>query len=660
MSEAWKSTCQIPTKIPNLKHVSVVSAGLAHAAAITNSGIIFTWGLGSNGRLGHGDEHNRPWPTKLTISEEHFSDNKTQTTGDAHTQSCVFDVSCGERHTLILVEKSVMEEKNSGSGAGGFGWVPPANSEEAKALNGVRTGVLMAFGSNKGGQLGTGDIVNRLSPAEVTCAAWRRGAAVCQVSAGMHHTLAVAVVGNANIHPVKRRVYAWGWGEHGRLGVGHEEMQASPTEVAILSHRNVMQICAGEQHSLARTAGGDVYSWGNNKFGQLGLCLNGVNLPCNLLPQKLDGFGDEEGDEIVSVCAGSRHSGVVTKGGRVYIWGYGEEGQLGDNSEKSNPNPRILNYPDINSVPGCVKELALGISHTVILVENEGAVGGKIRPVALVNETKPSPKEVKHDVVKEKEDNLKKEEVKRMQDEFLKEQLKIEEAKIAANRKRQEENERLFERQLKLRREKEAITMKKFELRKQRKIEVDLKKEAKMVVTPTSLVDDTPRELTTSEEASVNSESKDDNNEESEPVAEEVVVTFRPTTPSNVSFGKKQSYDQIYYHPDQPVEKCFVANTARRSLARKALKSGGGARAKDNTAYLTNGTGVRGNGAKHFLQIDNAENEVVGERPRTPSILRNKLTSQQVDTNNSNALAQLRQKNVGARKGSGRPKRNSS
>ena len=151
--------------------------------------------------------------------------------------------------------------------AGEDGFVPPGGSEEAKERKGVRTGVLMSFGSNKGGQLGTGDIVNRLTPSVVTCSAWRRGAQVTEVSCGMHHTLAVAVVGNT--FPVKRRVYAWGWGEHGRLGVGHEEMLLSPTEVALMSHRNVCEVRAGEQHSLALTESGDVYSWGSNRFGQV-------------------------------------------------------------------------------------------------------------------------------------------------------------------------------------------------------------------------------------------------------------------------------------------------------------------------------------------------------------------------------------------------------
>ena len=85
---------------------------------------------------------------------------------------------------------------------------------------------------------------------------------MAKVTCGMHPTIVIAVTSTS---PPKRRVYAWGWGEHGRLGVGHVEMLVTPTEVALLSHRNIIDVKAGEQHSLALGEEGDVYSWGSNR-----------------------------------------------------------------------------------------------------------------------------------------------------------------------------------------------------------------------------------------------------------------------------------------------------------------------------------------------------------------------------------------------------------
>jgi alpha-tubulin suppressor-like RCC1 family protein len=42
-------------------------------------------------------------------------------------------------------------------------------------------------------------------------------------------------------------------------------MLVTPTEVALLSHRNIIDVKAGEQHSLALGEEGDVYSWGSNR-----------------------------------------------------------------------------------------------------------------------------------------------------------------------------------------------------------------------------------------------------------------------------------------------------------------------------------------------------------------------------------------------------------
>jgi alpha-tubulin suppressor-like RCC1 family protein len=64
-------------------------------------------------------------------------------------------------------------------------------------------------------------------------------------------------------------VYAWGWNEHGQLGLGDTAVRLTPTKVPGLSA--VKAIAAGFSHSLALTESGEVYAWGSNEHGQLGL-----------------------------------------------------------------------------------------------------------------------------------------------------------------------------------------------------------------------------------------------------------------------------------------------------------------------------------------------------------------------------------------------------
>jgi alpha-tubulin suppressor-like RCC1 family protein len=85
-------------------------------------------------------------------------------------------------------------------------------------------------------------------------------ARVIAVAAGWEHSLALTESGE---------VYAWGWNKGGRLGLGDRKKRLVPTKVPGLTE--VKAIAAGGAHSLALTESGEMYAWGWNWFGQLGL-----------------------------------------------------------------------------------------------------------------------------------------------------------------------------------------------------------------------------------------------------------------------------------------------------------------------------------------------------------------------------------------------------
>ena len=85
---------------------------------------------------------------------------------------------------------------------------------------------------------------------------------VRQVSCGKHHTLVLTGIGI---------VFSFGVGNQGQLGIGSIESRERPTIVEVLEGLFVSQVSAGGWHSLALTDGGDVYVWGWNNYGQLGL-----------------------------------------------------------------------------------------------------------------------------------------------------------------------------------------------------------------------------------------------------------------------------------------------------------------------------------------------------------------------------------------------------
>lgn len=90
---------------------------------------------------------------------------------------------------------------------------------------------------------------------------------VKSVACGTHHSVCLT-----NGVWYKGIAYAWGRGSHGRLGLGHRRNLFVPRCVNELFNTStyLKQVTAGEKHTGFLTLEGDVYTCGNNSFGQLG------------------------------------------------------------------------------------------------------------------------------------------------------------------------------------------------------------------------------------------------------------------------------------------------------------------------------------------------------------------------------------------------------
>ena len=178
-------------------------------------------------------------------------------------------------------------------------------------------GAVWSWGSGHCGQLGHGDELEQLQPTKIEAfTGWR----VVAVSTGRDHNLALTADG---------AVWSWGYGHEGRLGHGGQQNQLLPWQnqllpkkIEALAGQRVLAVSAGEDHSLAITADGSVWSWGRGDLGRLGHG-DGQNQP---LPKKIEAFA---GRRVVAVSAGYSHSLAVAADGAVWSWGYGGFGRLG-------------------------------------------------------------------------------------------------------------------------------------------------------------------------------------------------------------------------------------------------------------------------------------------------------------------------------------------
>ncbi|KAF9888193.1 hypothetical protein FE257_009188 [Aspergillus nanangensis] len=126
-------------------------------------------------------------------------------------------------------------------------------------------------------------------------------------------------------------LFVCGFGPGGRLGTGDESTRFSFVciESGGLANKKIISVALGQDHTLAITEYGEIFSWGSNKFGQLGYNLPRSNsrddVPIQTSPRQI--FNPFKKEVILGAAASSIHSVVFSSSG-IYTFGK-NEGQLG-------------------------------------------------------------------------------------------------------------------------------------------------------------------------------------------------------------------------------------------------------------------------------------------------------------------------------------------
>ncbi|KAF7801456.1 Inhibitor of Bruton tyrosine kinase [Senna tora] len=198
--------------------------------------------------------------------------------------------------------------------------------------NSVATEVF-SWGSGTNYQLGTGNAHIQKLPCKVDSL---NGSFIKLISAAKFHSVAVTARGE---------VYTWGFGRGGRLG--HPDFDIHSGQAAVitprqvtsgLGSRRVRAIAAAKHHTVIATEGGEVFTWGSNREGQLGY----TSVDTQPTPRRVTSLRSK----IVAVAAANKHTAVVSDSGEVFTWGCNREGQLGygTSNSASNYTPRVVEY----------------------------------------------------------------------------------------------------------------------------------------------------------------------------------------------------------------------------------------------------------------------------------------------------------------------------
>lgn len=111
-------------------------------------------------------------------------------------------------------------------------------------------------------------------------------------------------------------IFAIGNGKaNGELGTGSYEEKLDPVMLETIKGKTVVELKACESNAVAITDTGDMFVWGRNREGTLGIGSHDKSSPVPMKVQALDG------ERIETAAVGANHILAVTKQGRVYQWG---------------------------------------------------------------------------------------------------------------------------------------------------------------------------------------------------------------------------------------------------------------------------------------------------------------------------------------------------
>ncbi|KFW81389.1 E3 ISG15--protein ligase HERC5, partial [Manacus vitellinus] len=153
-------------------------------------------------------------------------------------------------------------------------------------------------------------------------------------------------------------LFTWGRNTHGQLGLGSQATFIPQAQlVERLKGIPLAQIAAGGAHSTTVSLSGAVYSWGKNDFGQLGLG-DTEDRDCPSYVGALEHW------KTIFISCGADHTAVLSKEGLVCTFGAGGAGQLGHNSTRNELMPRV-----VAELWGArVSQVACGRQHTLVYV----------------------------------------------------------------------------------------------------------------------------------------------------------------------------------------------------------------------------------------------------------------------------------------------------
>jgi alpha-tubulin suppressor-like RCC1 family protein len=263
-----------PTQLSS--NISKISASGDVGAYINSSGSLFTWGFNDVGQLGLSDTIHRSSPVQVGTNSWKF-------------------LSAGSANMAAIDLNNTLWAWGNGNyyqidpGSNQFNYSSPVQITAIPCVsvrinsgviafqttnNEVYTRGFAQYGTHGGAQLppgvdksnlstiSTGSPTVRIGLQKVGSGSWNL------VSAGLSHTIAT---------DTNNKLWAWGGNTNYQLGLQDTRSRSSPTQITTASSLSFTQISAGAEHNHALTNNGELYGWGKNSAGEVGMLKHRYN-----------------------------------------------------------------------------------------------------------------------------------------------------------------------------------------------------------------------------------------------------------------------------------------------------------------------------------------------------------------------------------------------
>ena len=302
--------------LQNNDPIQLISLGSQHTVCVTNKGKIYTFGWNNYGQCGVPINSTVLLKNELDnnrlININKFNEielrvlNRVDGVKIPQIDEVIFSnsITCGEDYTLIVDKE----------------------------------GKLWSFGLNLNGQLGLGHCTQIDKPSEVEFENESNQKNVKKSKKNKIKYNSVKSAGYINFCTTEEgEIYMWPWGDkQGNLHYNPNKFfLSSPQE-------KVTSVACGNNFCLMLNSNGMVYSMGkSNKYGELGV----GDFNPRYGPTPID-FFNLNLERINQISCGFKHCVAKSTTGRVYTWGCGCKGQLGQDNYNNMSIPGLVRFED--------------------------------------------------------------------------------------------------------------------------------------------------------------------------------------------------------------------------------------------------------------------------------------------------------------------------